>query len=93
MNRKYRKNIEKQKEIDEKIEELRLKKEILKEEQDEMESACILKEYRSIDISIDDFLEMIKNYKKEEMKEKKNMEREKNTEYMEENDENQIENK
>ena len=93
MNKKYSKNIEKQKEIDEKIEELRLKKEILKEEQDEMESACILKEYRSIDISIDDFLEMIKNYKKEEMKEKKNMEREKNTEYMEENDENQIENK
>lgn len=71
MNKKYRKNIEKQKEIDEKIEELRLKKEILKEEQDEMESACILKEYRSIDISIDDFLEMIKNYKKEEMKEKR----------------------
>lgn len=93
MNKKYRKNIEKQKEIDEKIEELKLKKEILKEEQDEMESACILKEYRSIDISIDDFLEMIKNYKKEEMKEKKNMEREKNTEYMEENNENQIENK
>jgi glutamic acid-rich protein len=93
LNKKYRKNIEKQKEIDEKIEELKLKKEILKEEQDEMESACILKEYRSIDISIDDFLEMIKNYKKEEMKEKKNMEREKNTEYMEENDENQIENK
>lgn len=93
MNKKYRKNIEKQKEIDEKIEELKLKKEILKEEQDEMESVCILKEYRSIDISIDDFLEMIKNYKKEEMKEKKNMEREKNTEYMEENDENQIENK
>ncbi|HGQ0643155.1 conjugal transfer protein [Streptococcus constellatus] len=93
MNKKYRKNIEKQKEIDEKIEELRLKKEILKEEQDEMESVCILKEYRSIDISIDDFLEMIKNYKKEEMKEKKNMEREKNTEYMEENNENQIENK
>ena len=29
----------------------------------------------------------------QEMKEKKNMEREKNTEYMEENDENQIENK
>lgn len=49
MNKKYRKNIEKQKEIDEKIEELKLKKEILKEEQDEMESACILKEYRSID--------------------------------------------
>ena len=90
MNNKYRKNIEKQKEIDEKIEELKLKKEILKEEQDEMESACILKEYRSIDISIDEFLEMIKSYKKDELKEKRSMQKAENIEYMEENDENQI---
>lgn len=90
MNNKYRKNIEKQKEIDEKIEELKLKKEILKEEQEEMESACILKEYRSIDISIDEFLEMIKSYKKDELKEKRSMQKAKNIEYMEENDENQI---
>lgn len=90
MNNKYRKNIEKQKEIDEKIEELKLKKEILREEQEEMESACILKEYRSIDISIDEFLEMIKSYKKDEMKEKRNMQKAENIEYMEGNDENQI---
>lgn len=90
MNDKYRKNIEKQKEIDEKIEELKLKKEILKEEQEEMESACILKEYRSIDISIDEFLEMIKSYKKDELKEKRSMQKAENIEYMEENDENQI---
>ncbi|HEN7857928.1 TPA: conjugal transfer protein [Streptococcus agalactiae] len=90
MNNKYRKNIEKQKEIDEKIEELKLKKEILKEEQEEMESACILKEYRSIDISIDEFLEMIKSYKKDELKEKRSMQKAENIEYMEENDENQI---
>lgn len=90
MNNKYRKNIEKQKEIDEKIEELKLKKEILKEEQEEMESACILKEYRSIDISIDEFLEMIKSYKKDEFKEKRSMQKAENIEYMEENDENQI---
>lgn len=91
MNNKYRKNIEKQKEIDEKIEELKLKKEILKEEQEEMESACILKEYRSIDISIDEFLEMIKSYKKDELKEKRSMQKAENIEYMEENDENQME--
>ncbi|CAL7881006.1 Conjugal transfer protein [Fusobacterium necrophorum subsp. funduliforme] len=90
MNNKYRKNIEKQKEIDEKIEELKLKKEILKEEQEEMESACILKEYRSIDISIDEFLEMIKSYKKDKLKEKRSMQKAENIEYMEENDENQI---
>ena len=90
MNNKYRKNIENQKEIDEKIEELKLKKEILKEEQEEMESACILKEYRSIDISIDEFLEMIKSYKKDELKEKRSMQKAENIEYMEENDENQI---
>ncbi|MCW1011951.1 conjugal transfer protein [Streptococcus anginosus] len=90
MNNKYRKNIEKQKEIDEKIEELKLKKEILKEEQEEMESACILKEYRSIDISIDEFLEMIKSYKKDELKEKRSMQKAENIEYMEENDEDQI---
>lgn len=90
MNNKYRKNIEKQKEIDEKIEELKLKKEILKEEQEEMESARILKEYRSIDISIDEFLEMIKSYKKDELKEKRSMQKAENIEYMEENDENQI---
>lgn len=90
MNNKYRKNIEKQKEIDEKIEELKLKKEILREEQEEMESACILKEYRSIDISIDEFLEMIKSYKKDEMKGKRDMQKAEKIEYMEGNDENQI---
>ena len=55
-----------------------------------MESACILKEYRSIDISIDEFLEMIKSYKKDKLKEKRSMQKAENIEYMEENDENQI---
>lgn len=81
MNKRYEKIIEKQREIDEKIEELKLKKEILKEEQEEIESTCILKEYRSIDISLDDFLEMMKRYKNEEKKEKRNIE------YMEESNE------
>ena len=51
MNKKYQKNIENQKAIEEKIEELRLRQEILKEEQEEMEQVEVLKEYRSIDIS------------------------------------------
>ena len=67
-----------------------VEREILKEEQEEMESACILKEYRSIDISIDEFLEMIKSYKKDKLKEKRSMQKAENIEYMEENDENQI---
>ena len=71
MNKKYQKNIENQKAIQEKIEELQLKQEILKEEQEEMEQIEILKEYRSIDISIDEFLEMMRNYKREKQSEKK----------------------
>ena len=71
LNKKYQKNIENQKAIEEKIEELRLRQEILKEEQDEMEQVEVLKEYRSIDISLDEFLEMMRNYKKERQSEKK----------------------
>ena len=71
LNKKYQKNIENQKAIEEKIEELRLRHEILKEEQEEMEQVEVLKEYRSIDISLDEFLEMMRNYKKERQSEKK----------------------
>nr|WP_314098379.1 conjugal transfer protein [uncultured Lachnoanaerobaculum sp.] len=71
MNKKYQKNIENQKAIEEKIEELRLRQEILKEEQEEMEQVEVLKEYRSIDISLDEFLEMMRNYKKERQNKKK----------------------
>ena len=94
MNNRYRKNIEKQKDIQEKIEELRLKQELLKEEQEEMENTHVLKEYRSINISIDEFLEMMRNYKKEEMKEKRKIQEMRNIENdenMEGNNENQIE--
>ena len=71
LNKKYQKNIKNQKAIEEKIEELRLRQEILKEEQEEMEQVEVLKEYRSIDISLDEFLEMMRNYKKERQSEKK----------------------
>lgn len=93
MNKKYRKNIEKQKDIQGKIEELQLKQEMLKEEQEEMENIEVLKEYRSIDISIDEFLEMMRRYKKEEKQEKRKLQEMKNIENhnMEENHENQME--
>lgn len=94
MNKKYRKNIEKQKDIQGKIEELKLKQEMLKEEQEEMENIEVLKEYRSIDISIDEFLEMMRNYKKEEKEEKRKLQEmtyTKNYNNMEGNHENQME--
>lgn len=94
LNKKYRKNIEKQKDIQKKIEELKLKQEMLKEEQVEMENTHVLKEYRSIDISIDEFLEMMRNYKKEEKQEKRKLQEMTHTQNhnnMEENHENQIE--
>ena len=94
MNKRYRKNIEKQKYIQEKIDELKLKQEMLKEEQEEMENTHVLKEYRSTDISIDEFLEMMRNYKKEGKKEKRDLKEithTKNHNNMEENNENQME--
>ena len=84
LNKKYQKNIENQKAIEEKIKELRLRQEILKEEQKEMEQVEVLKEYRSIDISLDEFLEMMRNYKKERQSEKKMKESE-NSKEVEEN--------
>ena len=84
LNKKYQKNIENQKAIEEKIEELRLRQEILKEEQEEMEQVEVLKEYRSIDISLDEFLEMMRKYKKERQSEKKMKESE-NSKEVEEN--------
>ena len=94
MNKKYQKNIENQKAIEEKIEELRLRQKILKEEQEEMEKVEVLKEYKSIDISLDEFLEMMRNYKKEEKQEKRKLQEMthiKNHNNMEGNHENQME--
>ena len=77
-----------------KVGELQLKQEMLKEEQEEMENIEVLKEYRSIDISIDEFLEMMRNYKKEEKQEKRKLQEMRNTKNhnnMEGNHENQME--
>ncbi len=71
LNKRYEKNIEKQKRIQERIEELQLKQELLKKEQEEMENMEILKEYRSIPISLDEFLAIMRNYQKEQKRERK----------------------
>lgn len=71
MNQRYQKNIAKQQAIERRIEELQKKKDTLKEEQEEMEKIQILKEYKSIDISIDEFMLMMKKYKKERQDEKR----------------------
>ena len=49
-----------------------------------MEQVEVLKEYRSIDISLDEFLEMMRKYKKERQSEKKMKEPE-NSKEVEEN--------
>ncbi len=68
MNKKYYKNIEKQKHIKAKIERLEESLVELAEEQAQMEKLEVLKEYQSIDISLDEFLNIIKNYKKQNQK-------------------------
>ena len=59
---------------------------------EEMEQVEVLKEYRSIDISLDEFLEMMRNYKKERQSEKKMKEPE-NSKEVEENREKIMEDK
>lgn len=68
MNKKYYKNIEKQKHIKAEIERLEESLVELAEEQAQMEKLEVLKEYQSIDISLDEFLNIIKNYKKQNQK-------------------------
>ena len=57
-----------------------------------MEQVEVLKEYRSIDISLDEFLEMMRNYKNERQSEKKMKEPE-NSKEVEENREKTMEDK
>lgn len=64
MNKQYERNLNKQKNIEGKIESLQSDLEELRKEQENMENTQILKEYRSIDISIDEFLSIIRNHKK-----------------------------
>ena len=69
MNKKLIKNIEKQKQLVKKKEDIELELQILEEEQEELENMEVIKEFRSKKISLDEFLYIVRKNKEEERKE------------------------
>ena len=70
MNRKLVRNIEKQKKLRAKKEEIEIELQVLEEEQIEMENIEVIKEFRSREISLDEFLDIVRKNKEEEKREK-----------------------
>lgn len=70
MNKKLIKNIEKQKQLVKKKEDIELELQILEEEQEELENMEVIKEFRSKKISLNEFLYIVRKNKEEERKEK-----------------------
>lgn len=70
MNRKLVRNIEKQKKLRAKKEEIEIELQVLEEEQIEMENMEVIKEFRSRKISLDEFLDIVRKNKEEEKREK-----------------------
>ena len=70
MNKKLIKNIEKQKKLVKKKEDIELELQILEEEQEELENMEVIKEFRSKKISLDEFIYIVRKNKEEERKEK-----------------------
>ena len=70
MNKKLIKNIEKQKKLVKKKEDIELELQILEEEQEELENMEVIKEFRSKKISLDEFLYIVRKNKEEGRKEK-----------------------
>ena len=70
MNRKLVRNIEKQKKLKAKKEEIEIELQVLEEEQIEMENMEVIKEFRSREISLDEFLDIVRKNKEEEKREK-----------------------
>ena len=70
MNRKLVRNIEKQKKLRAKKEEIEIELQVLEEEQIEMENMEVIKEFRSREISLDEFLDIVRKNKEEEKREK-----------------------
>ncbi|VFB16650.1 Uncharacterised protein [Urinicoccus massiliensis] len=71
MNRKLVRNIEKQKKLRAKKEEIEIELQVLEEEQIEMENMEVIKEFRSREISLDEFLDIVRKNKEEEKKRKR----------------------
>lgn len=68
MNKKLIKNIEKQKQLVKKKEDIELELQILEEEQEELENMEVIKEFRSKKISLDEFLYIVRKNKEGEEK-------------------------
>lgn len=70
LNRKLVRNIEKQKKLRAKKEEIEVELQVLGEEQIEMENMEVIKEFRSREISLDEFLDIVRKNKGEAKREK-----------------------
>ena len=66
MNKKLIRNIEKQKNLRKKKEEIEIELQLLVEEQEEIENLEVIKEFRSRKISLDEFLFIVRKNKEEE---------------------------
>ena len=70
MNKKLIRNIEKQKNLRKKKEEIEIELQLLAEEQEEIENLEVIKEFRSRKISLDEFLFIVRKNKEEENRER-----------------------
>lgn len=84
MNKKLIRNIEKQKNLRKKKEEIEIELQLLAEEQEEIENLEVIKEFRSQKITLDEFLFIIRKNKEEENRERQELKR-KDTNESEEN--------
>ena len=84
MNKKLIRNIEKQKNLRKKKEEIEIELQLLVEEQEEIENLEVIKEFRSRKISLDEFLFIVRKNKEEENRESQELKR-KDTNESEEN--------
>lgn len=84
MNKKLIRNIEKQKNLRKKKEEIEIELQLLVEEQEEIENLEFIKEFRSQKISLDEFLFIVRKNKEEENRERQELKR-KDTNESEEN--------
>ncbi|HGZ2746220.1 TPA: hypothetical protein ACOH97_000591 [Clostridioides difficile] len=76
MNKKLIRNIEKQKNLRKKKEEIEIELQLLVEEQEEIENLEVNKEFRSRKISLDEFLFIVRKNKEEENRERQELKRE-----------------
>lgn len=75
MNKKLIRNIEKQKNLRKKKEEIEIELQLLVEEQEEIENLEVIKEFRSRKISLDEFLFIVRKNKEEENRERQELKR------------------